>query len=199
MAGFQKRFREKFSRAKSPSAIALDDEDLNGYLMYPKEFVDYMKNHAVFGPVRTLPTLTFFYGMSPGEEISAEIDPGKTLEIRLVAVSEVNDEGDVRVFFELNGQPRRIRIQNKLAGESVQRQAKAEDGNDSHVGAPMPGQVAAVVVEAGQKVSAGDLLLTLEAMKMETGLHADRDGEVKAVHVSVGSQVDAKDLLVEFV
>jgi pyruvate carboxylase len=46
-------------------------------------------------------------------------------------------------------------------------------------------------------VKTGDLLLTIEAMKMETGLHAERDGKVKAVHVSAGGQIDAKDLLIE--
>jgi pyruvate carboxylase len=51
---------------------------------------------------------------------------------------------------------------------------------------------------AGKKVKAGDLLLTIEAMKMETGIHADRDAVVKAVLVQAGGQIDAKDLLVEF-
>src|SRR6056297_601989 len=83
----------------------IDDEDLGAYLMYPKVFCDYARRHDTYGPVRTLPTSTFFYGMEPGEEISAEIAPGKTLEIRLSAVGETNNEGEVRVFFELNGQP----------------------------------------------------------------------------------------------
>ena len=71
--------------------------------MYPKVFLDYMGRHRTYGPVRTLPTKTFFYGMKPGEEIVAEIDPGKTLEIRLQAVSDMNEDGEVKVFFELNG------------------------------------------------------------------------------------------------
>ncbi|MDH3265219.1 MAG: pyruvate carboxylase, partial [Paracoccaceae bacterium] len=91
----------------------VDDEDLNGYLMYPKVFLDYMGRHRNYGPVRTLPTRTFFYGMEPGEEIEAEIDPGKTLEIRLQAVGETDDRGEARVFFELNGQPRVIRVPNR--------------------------------------------------------------------------------------
>ena len=48
-----------------------------------------------------------------------------------------------------------------------------------------------------QTTAAGDLMLTIEAMKMETGLYADRAGLVKALHVQPGAQVDAKDLLVE--
>ncbi|MBL4874336.1 MAG: pyruvate carboxylase [Rhodobacteraceae bacterium] len=176
----------------------VDDEDLCGYLMYPKVFLDYMGRHREYGPVRTLPTHTFFYGMQSGEEISAEIDPGKTLEIRLQAVGETNEDGDAKVFFELNGQPRVIRVPNRKVAASTAKRPKAEIGNADHIGAPMPGMIATVCVAAGQVVNEGDLLLTIEAMKMETGIHADRDGIVKAIHVTAGSQVDAKDLLVEF-
>ena len=175
----------------------LDDEDLNGYLMYPKVFGDYVQRHKTYGPVRVLPTKTFFYGMEPGEEISPEIDPGKTLEIRLQAVGETTDEGEVRVFFELNGQPRTIRVPNRKAQAKNPRRPKAEPGNPLHLGAPMPGVVATVAAQPGKPVRAGDLLLTIEAMKMETGIHADRNGTVKAVHVTPGAQIDAKDLLVE--
>ena len=175
----------------------VDDEDLNGYLMYPKVFLDYMGRHRVYGPVRTLPTRTFFYGMEPGEEISAEIDPGKTLEIRLIALGETTDDGDAKVFFELNGQPRTIRVPNREVKAKTAQRMKADPANPDHIGAPMPGSVASVAVSVGKTVKAGDLLLTIEAMKMETGLHADRDATVKAVHVQPGTQIEAKDLLIE--
>ena len=175
----------------------IDDEDLNGYLMYPKVYLDYAHRHELYGPVRTLPTRTFFYGMEPAEEVSAEIDPGKTLEILLQAVAETNDEGEAKVFFELNGQPRTIRVQNRSADSINKQRTKAELGNDAQIGAPMPGVVASVVINPGQIVKEGDLLLTIEAMKMETGIHAERDATVKAIHVAAGSQIDAKDLLIE--
>ncbi|WP_045319512.1 pyruvate carboxylase [Limimaricola cinnabarinus] len=183
--------------AEATGEAEIDDEDLNAYLMYPKVFTDYAKRHQQYGPVRTLPTRTFFYGMEPGEEISAEIDPGKTLEIRLQAVGETTDEGEVRVFFELNGQPRTIRVPNRKVAAKTAKRPKAETGNPAHVGAPMPGVVSTVAAQAGMKVKQGDMLLTIEAMKMETGLHAERDGTIKAVHVTPGAQIDAKDLLVE--
>ncbi|MDE4273554.1 pyruvate carboxylase [Phaeobacter gallaeciensis] len=176
---------------------AVDDEDLNGYLMYPKVFLDYMGRHRQYGPVRSLPTRAFFYGMEPGEEISAEIDPGKTLEIRLQAIGETDENGEVKVFFELNGQPRVIRVPNRLVKSTTAARPKAEAGNPDHIGAPMPGVVASVAVQIGQQVHEGDMLLTIEAMKMETGLHAERDAVVKAVHVQPGGQIDAKDLLIE--
>ncbi|MEH6644092.1 pyruvate carboxylase [Sulfitobacter sp.] len=176
---------------------AIDDEDLAGYLMYPKVYTDYMSRHATYGPVRTLPTPTFFYGMEASEEISAEIDPGKTLEIRLQAIGDTNEDGEVKVFFELNGQPRVIRVPNRLVKATTAQRPKAEVGNPNHIGAPMPGVVASVGAVVGAAVKAGDLLLTIEAMKMETGLHAERDAVVKAVHVVPGGQIDAKDLLIE--
>ncbi len=174
-----------------------DDEDLNGYLMYPKVFLDYMGRHRTYGPVRVLPTRTFFYGMEPTEEISAEIDPGKTLEIRLQAIGETLDDGDVKVFFELNGQPRVIRVPNRTVKAATAARPKADPADENHIGAPMPGVVASVAATVGAKVAAGDLLLTIEAMKMETGIHAERDAVIKAVHVQAGAQIDAKDLLIE--
>ena len=175
----------------------IDGEDLMGYLMYPKVFSDYAMRHKDYGPVRTLPTRTFFYGMEPGEEIEAEIDPGVTLNVQLQAVGETTAEGEVKVFFELNGQPRTIRVPNRKLAATVVKRPKAEIGNPNHIGAPMPGVVASVAVTVGQKLKMGDLLLTIEAMKMETGLHAERDAVVRAVHVGPGGQIDAKDLLIE--
>ncbi|SDZ51357.1 pyruvate carboxylase [Jannaschia faecimaris] len=174
----------------------IDGEDLNGYLMYPKVFTDYAERHATYGPVRALTTPVFFYGMEPGDETHAEIDPGKTLEIRMVARGETNDDGEVRIFFELNGQPRNIRVPDRRVAGATAKRPKAEMGNADHVGAPMPGVVASVVATVGAKVKKGDLLLTIEAMKMETGLHADHDATIAAVHVNPGAQIDAKDLLI---
>ncbi len=165
--------------------------------MYPKVFLDYMGRHRIYGPVRSLPTRTFFYGMEPGEEITAEIDPGKTLEIRLQTVGETDDDGEVRVFFELNGQPRVVRVPNRLVKATTASRPKAELGNPCHIGAPMPGVVASVAVTVGTAVKADDLLLTIEAMKMETGIYAERDAVVKAIHVAPSGQIDAKDLLIE--
>jgi pyruvate carboxylase len=175
----------------------VDDEDLNSYLMYPKVFLDYLEHHEIYGPVRALPTRTFFYGMEAGEEISAEIDPGKTLEIRLQAVGEADKAGEVKVFYELNGQPRVIRVPDRKIHARIEKRPKAEAGNPGHIGAPMPGVVTAVAVGAEQSVKAGELLVTIEAMKIETGIHAERDATVKAVYVRPNDQIDSKDLLVE--
>ena len=177
--------------------MKIDDEDLNGYLMYPKVFLDYMERHLTYGPVRTLPTKTFFYGMNSGDEISLEIDPGKTLEIRMQAIGETDENGEVKVFFELNGQPRVIRVPNRLVTSETTSRPKADPNTSNHVGAPMPGVISTVSVNEGQAVKKGDLLLTIEAMKMETGIHVERDAKIKAVHVKPATQIDAKDLIIE--
>ena len=178
--------------------ITVDDEDLSSYLMYETVYLDYMGRRRDYGPVRVLPTPTFFYGMEPGEEIEVDLEPGKTLQIRLQAKAEPNSEGEVKLFYELNGQPRVIRVPDRIHGATGGRQEKAEPGNGSHVGAPMPGSVASIAVGVGQEVQTGEVLLTLEAMKMETAIHAERGGEIERIAVQPGTQVDAKDLLIVF-
>ena len=113
-------------------------------------------------------------------------------------MGETDEEGAVRVFFELNGQPRTVKVENREASASVVRRPKADPANPCHVSAPMPGVVASVAVASGRSVVAGDLLMTIEAMKMETALHAERDGTVAALHVAAGQSVEAKDLLLEY-
>jgi pyruvate carboxylase len=181
--------------AEKRAGRPIDDNELASYLMYPKVFTDYAIAERKYGPVSALPTPVCFYGMQAGEEISVTIEKGKTLVVLLQAVGEIDEEGQVRVFFELNGQPRMVKVPNRAVASTRPARRKAEDGNDAHVAAPMPGAIATVAVRLGQQVKAGDVLLTIEAMKMETALHALRDGTVGEVLVSPGQQVDAKDLL----
>jgi pyruvate carboxylase len=100
------------------------------------------------------------------------------------------------VFFELNGQPRTVKVAQKGLESKGRVHLKAEEGNVNHAAAPMPGLVVSVSVTAGQKVEVGDPLVSIEAMKMETVIHAGRSGVVKEIVTPVGTQVEAKDLLV---
>jgi pyruvate carboxylase len=177
----------------------LSEYEFASWLMYPKVFTDFAAAQETYGPVSVLPTPTYFYGMKSEEEIFLDIEKGKTLVVRCQAFGDVDDQGMVTVFFELNGQPRRIKVPDRAHGASAAKaRRKAEPGNEGHVGAPMPGVVSALAVAAGQAVKAGDVLLSIEAMKMETALHAERDGEVAEVLVKAGDQIDAKDLLISF-
>ena len=172
------------------------DDDLASYLMYPRVWHEYANERTQYGDVGILPTPVFFYGMEPGQEISMDLEKGKTLFVRYVACSEPHDDGTRTVFLELNGHPRSLRVpdRSQVATRPPQRKADAED--PKQVGAPMPGTIATIAVSVGRRVARGDVLATLEAMKMQTQVRAEIDGEVADVLVVPGQQVDAKDLLV---
>jgi len=177
----------------------LSEYEFAAWLMYPKVFSDFAAAQETYGPVSVLPTPVYFYGMEAEDEIFIDIERGKTLVVRCLAIGDVDEKGMKTVFFELNGQPRRVKVPDRVHGGSAAKsRRKAEPGNDAHVGAPMPGVVSTLAVTQGQAVKAGDVLLSIEAMKMETALHAERDGTVAELLVRTGDQIDAKDLLIVY-
>ncbi|KFL25410.1 pyruvate carboxylase [Paradevosia shaoguanensis] len=189
---------EERKKAEDATGIKIDDKRLASYLMYPKVYSDFVKTQDKYGPTEALPTPVYFYGLEDGEELFIDLEKGKTLVLQYLGRAETNDKGMVRVFFDLNGQPRTITVPDRLkAGEIVAR-PKAALGDAKQVGAPMPGVISTLAVKAGQPVVAGDVLLSIEAMKMETAIHAETDGVVAEVLVKPGDQIDAKDLLVRF-
>jgi pyruvate carboxylase len=188
------------AKAEAEKAVGqeLSDADLAAYLMYPKVYKDFAEHQKQYGDVSALPTPVFFYGLhEQQEEISVDIEPGKTLVIRLQSRTDVEDEGVSKLFFELNGQSRMIRVPHAGAAKSASERPKAEDGNANQLGAPMPGMVVRVAVQKGQSVAKGEPLLALEAMKMETVIAAPRDGVIKQIHVTPGLTVGTRDLLIE--
>jgi pyruvate carboxylase len=175
------------------------DQDVISYLLYPKVFAEFAEAQAKYSDLSVLPTSVFFHGMEAGDEVNVDIEPGKTLVIKFLTVGEPQPDGRRVVFFELNGQPREVIVTDKaLGGGTAKARAKAEAGNAKHVAAPMPGAVVGVAVAAGEDVAAGAKLLTLEAMKMETTLYAERPGKVAEVLVRPGAQVEGGDLVVRF-
>ena len=171
---------------------AVSDFEFASYLMYPKVFTDFALASDTYGPVSVLPTPAYFYGLKDGEK-------GKTLVIVNQAMSQTDSQGMVTVFFELNGHPRRIKVPDRAHGATgAAARRKAEVGNVAHVGAPMPGVISRVFVNPGQTVGAGDVLVSIEAMKMETAIHAEKEGTIAEILVRAGDQIDAKDLLVVY-
>src|SRR5437879_3600395 len=189
LAGERARIQQKLPRP-------VTDDDLASFLMYPRVWMDYIDERLQYGDVGILPTPVFFYGMEPDQEICVALERGKTLIVRHLATSEPHEDGTRTVFFELNGQPRSVRVADRSQVAQRPPPRKIEPGNPKHMGAPMPGTVATVTAAVGRKVARGDVLLTLEAMKMETAVRAESDGEVLEVLAHPGQQVDAKDLLV---
>ncbi len=184
------------AEAEKKAQRPISDVEFASWLMYPQVFTDYVAARREYSDVSVLPTPVFFYGMEPGEEISVDIDRGRTLFIRYLTRSETDRKGECTVFFELNGQPRTVRVADRSAAASGVALPKAEEGNTGHVGAPMPGMVTKVFFAEGEAIEEGDVLAAIEAMKMETVIRAEHGGVVEKVVASVGTTVDAKDLLI---
>ncbi|MEQ1573171.1 MAG: pyruvate carboxylase [Vicinamibacterales bacterium] len=172
------------------------EEDVLSYLLYPQVFMDYLDHWEQYGDTSTIPTANFFYGMQPGEEIAVEIERGKTLIVRYLTAGEVHPDGTRTVFLELNGQPREVRVIDRSAQPSIRQQRKADPENPNHIAAPMPGKIASIAARSGQTVRAGERLLSIEAMKMETAIYSPRDATVGEVLVDPRSIVELRDLLI---
>jgi pyruvate carboxylase len=179
----------------------VNEQELSAYVLYPRVFPDFVEHQRKYSDTSVLPTSVFFHGMQPGEEASIEIEPGKVLILKFLTVGDPLEDGRRLVFFELNGQPRDVTVVDKKlveAGGVGKGRAKADPANKLHVAAPMPGAVVSVPVAAGEDVAVGQKLVTLEAMKMETTLYAERVGRIAEVCVRPGTQVDGGDLLVRY-
>ncbi len=172
------------------------DEEFASYLMYPKVFIEFAKAAETYGPVSVLPTPVYLYGLQPGAEVSFDLETGKRLIVRCVAIGETNEAGEKRVFFELNGQPRSVVVPDRNVTAQIVTRRKAISDDPTHIAAPMPGVISTLIVATGDRVEAGDVVLSIEAMKMDTAIHTEIDGIVSEILIEAGAQVDAKDLLV---
>jgi pyruvate carboxylase len=173
-------------------------QEMLSSLMFPRVFAELVAHEEQFGDTSALPTPVFLYGPAVGEEWSVDIEQGKRLIVKYLTVGDVQQDGRRSVFFELNGQPRQVTVFDRTHKGDIVERRKADPANASHVGAPMPGAVVTVVVKAGDKVAVGQKLLTLEAMKMETTIYAEREGKVAEVLVQPGTQVEAGELVLRW-
>ena len=171
------------------------NRDVVTWLLYPKVYEEFVAHELLNSDTSCLPTPVFFYGQAPGEEISFDIEPGKRLIVKFLSISDPHPDGKRTVFFELNGQPRDVTVVDKSLEPKASANIKADATNTKHIGASMPGMISTIAVQAGDNVTKGQKLLSLEAMKMETNLTADRDGKIGQVLVKRGTQVAAGDLL----
>ncbi|MEE2887073.1 MAG: pyruvate carboxylase, partial [Planctomycetota bacterium] len=163
--------------------------------LYPRVFNDHCQFFLDHADVSILDTPNYFYGLEQDQEIQVDIEQGKTLIIKLAAVSQANERGQRTVYFELNGQGRQIVVQDRSQVDEVETGRKAQRDNKNHIGAPMPGSVIMVHCSVGETIEAGDPLITLEAMKMETIIRAPRDGKIEELIPELGASVLAEDLL----
>jgi pyruvate carboxylase len=170
-------------------------DEVLSYLMYPEVFTKLARAQQSYGDVDVLPTPQFFYGMKTGEEISTEIEPGKTLIVKFLTLSEAHPDGTRTVFFELNGQPREVTVRDESQARTEAPKEFADTSQPGQVGAPTPGVITVVAVDLNQSVQKGDRLLVLEAMKMQSTVYAPISGKVAKRLVHPGQTVEAKELL----
>ena len=169
--------------------------DVLSYLLYPDVFLKFADARNEFGDLEVLPTPPFFYGLEDREEVTVELEPGKTLIIRFLTVGEPRADGMRTVFFELNGQPRQVEVKDKSIKAAAGAKRKADGGKPGQVGAPIPGAITTVYVQEGEEVEKGARLLVLEAMKMQTTVYAPVAGKITEVLMKARDTVEARDLL----
>uniref|UniRef100_A0A9J8AAD0 Pyruvate carboxylase n=1 Tax=Cyprinus carpio carpio TaxID=630221 RepID=A0A9J8AAD0_CYPCA len=172
-------------------------EDVMSAAMYPKVFQEFKEFTSKFGPVDCLNTRLFLDGPKIADEFQVELERGKTLHIKALALGDLNKSGQREVFFELNGQLRSVLVKDTAAMKEMHFHPKALKDVRGQVGAPMPGKVVEVKVKPGQKVEKGQPLCVLSAMKMETVVNSPISGIISKVHVNADSSLEGDDLILE--
>ncbi|KAJ8308360.1 hypothetical protein KUTeg_013234 [Tegillarca granosa] len=173
------------------------DVDIMSAALYPKVMEEYLEFRHLYGPVDVLQSRTFFVGPKIAEEMEVELEKGKTLSIKTLAVGNLNKAGQREVFFELNGQLRSVLISDNEAKKEMHFHPKALKGVRGSVGAPMPGSVVDIKVKEGDKVEKGQPVLVISAMKMEMVVNAPHAGTVKHIAVEKGMKLEGDDLLMD--
>ena len=179
-------------------AELVEKKHLISYALYPKVFDDFCKHLEWYNDVSKLESHVFFYGLKKGEETMLELGEGKNLIIKFNEMSAPNAEGVRTVSFEINGVTRDISVVDKKVEETVDKRPKVDKGNNLQVGSPIPGTIGKIQVKPGDYVEKNSLLVTVEAMKMETSILSTFAGTVKDVLVKEGDKVQPDDLLVVF-
>jgi pyruvate carboxylase len=176
----------------------ISDEILVSYALYPQVVKEYLKFIDEYGNPAVMDTKSFFYPLKKEEEISVDIEDGKTLVIKYLGLSEPNNKGERKIYFELNGQPRNVTIKDEKLTDIIKSNVKGDLSNPKHICATMPGKITKINVKIGDSVKKGDLIVITEAMKIETKITASIDGKVKEIFLRENDKIEAGDLIAEF-
>lgn len=190
-------FTALYKQLREAHGEDITPEDVMSAAMYPKVFQEFKEFTNTFGPVDCLNTRLFLDGPKIAEEFEVELERGKTLHIKALALGDLNKAGQREVFFELNGQLRSVLVKDTVALKEMHFHPKALKDVRGQVGAPMPGKVVEVKVKEGQKVEKGQPLCVLSAMKMETVVNSPLSGTVAKVYIKVDSNLEGDDLILE--
>ncbi len=187
-----KKFKRKFTKGMGRR---LEMTDFLSYKLYPKVFEDAYKKHLLYGNIMNIPTKNFFYGMDIGEEIMIPMDKGKNVLISLMLKSEPDANGNVTVYFKINGQLRTLVVKDKTVKVEKQENRKANPKDEKEVGAPLQGLLSSVLVKKGEEVKKNQALFIIEAMKMETTVTSNAEGVVANITLKGGDLVNPEDLV----
>ena len=188
-------FEEEQAKLEKKVNQPVERDALLSYLLYPDVYLKFNAFRQAYADVGVLPTPAFFYGLKPGEEIAVEIEPGKTMIVKFLTISEAHPDGTRTLFFELNGQPREVNVRDRALRVVERSHPKADPEDSGHVGAPTAGLISSIAVQANHEVERGAKLFTLEAMKMQSNIYAPISGRIAKLLVTPGQHVEAKDLL----
>jgi pyruvate carboxylase len=194
---FEKEYADFRAIFENDLGRNIDFTDFLSYKLYPKVFTDAYNKHLKFDNLTNLPTKNFFYGMERGEEITVELDKGKSLLITLDSIGKPNKEGMVTVYFKVNGQGRTVLVKDNAIKVDIIKNKKIDKDNQNHIGAPLQGLLSAILVKKGDKVVKNQPLFIIEAMKMETTITATESMEVKFIILDEGAMVNSDDLILE--
>lgn len=168
--------------------------------MYPKVFEEYMDFSIKYSSlIEKLPTRAFLAPLDEDEEIEVELAKGVAATVKFKAMGELQSNGKREVFFEANGVPRVVEVADRAAEQATGKKAVREKVDMAvlgSVGAPMAGTIIEVVVKTGMTVIAGQQLVVMSAMKMETAVCAPVGGVITQVAVERNDILDAGDLIV---
>ncbi|AMY56006.1 pyruvate carboxylase [Rhodococcus fascians] len=164
-------------------------------LLFPGPTAELEAHREKYGDTTRLSANQFFYGLRQGEEHRVTLEKGVELLIGLEAISDPDERGMRTVMCILNGQLRPVSVRDRSIASEAPTVEKADRSNSGHIPAPFAG-VVTLAVEEGQKISAGDTIATIEAMKMEAAITAPRGGSVTRLAISGVQQVEGGDLLV---
>lgn len=184
--------------ADKVTALGLEPtmENCLSYCLYPKVMVEYGQHLKQYGDLSFLGSDVFFYGLREGETTEVQIEAGKLMSIRLIEIGKPQADGIRRLQFEVDGNRREITVKEKrkAAREAVET-LKKDPTNPLEIGANIPGVIGKVLVSPGEVIAEGQVLVLVEAMKMETEIRSTASGTVDVIYCSVGKAVENGELL----
>jgi pyruvate carboxylase len=165
-------------------------------LVLPGPALAYVQMRDTHGELWRLPTRVFFYGLTPGDEVTIDLEPGKQLLIELDAVADADDRGVRTLWCRVNGQPRPIEIRDRSIDPGRPAREQADPDQPGDVAALMTG-VVSVSIDEDAEVAAGEVVATIEAMKMESRITAPVAGTVTRIVAPSGTKLEPGDLVLE--